>query len=672
MGGTPPRSSLARHRPSIPVLPNADARYRVLSDLAEVAVLLADVQTLRIVDLNASATHLTGYTRAELIGASVGRLVPPKDRAGQRIRIAAVTADVSQISLARFRRKDGSVIEVEIQQRRLDDGRVLAVVRRTGQRGLGEAEFSQMLPYFDLFVATVDREGRISYANSALSALTGWSVDELIGRSAHELLPVSGQELPLSNELVAGSPARPITTEIVTRSGERRLVAVSATLLHDPLGGTVGASILGQDITQERASQTALERELRERADIAAALARLQPGETTEVTARAICRELRGLGGVDLSVVLVFSPGGGTKVLARDAPQAISHEAGEYLPAGLSAYLIERAAMGPWVERWTNRSEYGELGAALTEVGLQSVSYVPIRYRDSTLGLVLVGSLNREVDGPILDNLPVIAEFGSAASALLAVELQADRVLDQRRATVHEIVKSRAFQPVFQPIVCIDTGEIAGYEALTRFSDGEPPDEHFSDAWSVGSGVELELATLSRSIHVGRQLPTGLWLNVNVSPRLLAHRAELGAILDEARRPLVLEITEHEVITDYQGVREALRKLSPLRIAVDDAGAGIANFEHIVELQPDFVKLDLGLVRGVDTDLARQAMIVAMRHYAGATHCQLIAEGVETRTEARTVAALGVAYGQGYWYGHPKAIDALVASPHGDLVTGRR
>lgn len=113
------------------------------------------------------------------------------------------------------------------------------------------------------------------------------------------------------------------------------------------------------------------------------------------------------------------------------------------------------------------------------------------------------------------------------------------------------------------------------------------------------------------------------------------------------------------MISDYPAVREALQKLSPARISVDDAGAGFTNFAHIVDLQADFVKLDIGLVRGVDTDLARQAMIVALCHFAKNTDCHLIAEGVETRDEARTVKSLGVEFGQGYWYGRPMEVDAF-------------
>jgi EAL domain-containing protein (putative c-di-GMP-specific phosphodiesterase class I) len=100
-----------------------------------------------------------------------------------------------------------------------------------------------------------------------------------------------------------------------------------------------------------------------------------------------------------------------------------------------------------------------------------------------------------------------------------------------------------------------------------------------------------------------------------------------------------------------------------VRTAVDDAGSGIANFAHILELHPDFVKLDIGLVRGIDTDPARRAMAVAMCHFAGDTGCQLIAEGIETKDEAHTLQALGVDFGQGYWYERPHSIETLVAHP---------
>jgi hypothetical protein len=124
---------------------------------------------------------------------------------------------------------------------------------------------------------------------------------------------------------------------------------------------------------------------------------------------------------------------------------------------------------------------------------------------------------------------------------------------------------------------------------------------------------------------------------------------------------------EHEVIADYQTLRDAVRDLGrDLRVAVDDAGAGVANFGHIIELRPDLVKLDISIVRGVNTDVGRQALVVGMRHFSRTAGCRLIAEGVETEEEARTLTALSVEFGQGYWFGRPDRAEAWASAKSGD------
>jgi len=230
--------------------------------------------------------------------------------------------------------------------------------------------------------------------------------------------------------------------------------------------------------------------------------------------------------------------------------------------------------------------------------------------------------------------------------------------LARRRAEAQERIEStietRAFGPVYQPIVDLSTGATVGYEALTRFTDGCRPDEMFATALECGLGIKLETATLAAALGTARRLPPRTWLSLNVSPPLLADVATLGPTLGLRSRPLVLEITEHETIEAYGPLREAVLRLGPdVRLAVDDAGAGVANFNHLVELRPEFVKIDVGLIRGVDTDLSRQAVVAGILHFAAAVHCQVIAEGIETEAELATVTELGVTLGQGYLLGRP-------------------
>jgi EAL domain-containing protein (putative c-di-GMP-specific phosphodiesterase class I) len=124
----------------------------------------------------------------------------------------------------------------------------------------------------------------------------------------------------------------------------------------------------------------------------------------------------------------------------------------------------------------------------------------------------------------------------------------------------------------------------------------------------------------------------------------------------------VVEVTEHVEVQSYGAVRAAIASCPGVRIAVDDAGAGYASLRHILELQPDFVKLDIGLVHNIDTDPARQALAAGLRHYADQTGTTLIAEGVETLAERDALARLGVPLAQGYLFGRPGPADGPLPS----------
>jgi EAL domain-containing protein (putative c-di-GMP-specific phosphodiesterase class I) len=122
----------------------------------------------------------------------------------------------------------------------------------------------------------------------------------------------------------------------------------------------------------------------------------------------------------------------------------------------------------------------------------------------------------------------------------------------------------------------------------------------------------------------------------------------------------VLEITEHVSIAGYTEFKHSLEVLRArgVRIAVDDAGAGYASFRHILNIQPDIIKLDMSLTRNVDSDSGRRALASALIRFAQETGCEIIAEGVETAAELDTLRALGVTRAQGYYLGRPAPLPA--------------
>jgi len=231
------------------------------------------------------------------------------------------------------------------------------------------------------------------------------------------------------------------------------------------------------------------------------------------------------------------------------------------------------------------------------------------------------------------------------------------------REHILAIIERAEFEPVFQPIVDLENDAVIGYEGLTRFADGVSPEVRFAEATTVGLGPELEAATLKASLIAAAPLPGEATLNLNVSPTLITARQPLQNLVRDAGRPIVLEVTEHAQIADYEAFRTSFALLRPkMELAVDDAGAGFASLRHILELRPAFVKLDRSLIAGLEADEARQAMIVGLSHFARSVGCRLIAEGVETEAELEVLRTLAIRLAQGFLLGRP--------APAGDYAQG--
>jgi EAL domain-containing protein (putative c-di-GMP-specific phosphodiesterase class I) len=211
---------------------------------------------------------------------------------------------------------------------------------------------------------------------------------------------------------------------------------------------------------------------------------------------------------------------------------------------------------------------------------------------------------------------------------------------------------------VFQPIARLDDGHVVGVEALARF-DPEltaSPLPWFEEAESVDLRTELEISAVRAAITASDNLLEDVWLSLNVSPLTAqATDALLEALAPAGNRQLVIEITEQAEVEDYEGLNHALSRLreAGVKVAVDDAGAGYASLRHILQLAPDFIKLDVTLVRGIDTDRALRALAAALISFAGEIGATMIAEGIETRRDLDVLRELGVELGQGFHLARP-------------------
>jgi diguanylate cyclase (GGDEF)-like protein len=230
--------------------------------------------------------------------------------------------------------------------------------------------------------------------------------------------------------------------------------------------------------------------------------------------------------------------------------------------------------------------------------------------------------------------------------------------LGTRREKIQALIAStESIQIVLQPIVHIDALTICGFEALSRFHTDprHGPDEWISEATLLGLGIDLEIECARRAWRRRNDIGGAAHIAINLSPEAILSEMLSDAIDSEDLEGLVVEITEHERVLNYPRLAARLASLRGrgAKIAVDDMGAGHASLSHLIELKPDFIKLDRKLVTGLDLEPGKHALVRNMLRLSSDLGAQLIAEGIETMGELTALRELGVPLGQGYFLGRP-------------------
>jgi len=215
---------------------------------------------------------------------------------------------------------------------------------------------------------------------------------------------------------------------------------------------------------------------------------------------------------------------------------------------------------------------------------------------------------------------------------------------------------------VFQPMIELDTKDCIAYEALTRFSDDDDSlttRDWFAAAESLGIGAKLELAEVAAALRHLEDIPATAALAINVSPKVAVTDEFFELVAPYASR-LILELTEHEPVDDYDALVDGLQDLRDLgaRIAIDDVGAGFASMRHILRLAPEIVKLDLSLTADVTHSAGSRVLTSVLVDFAERTGVLITAEGIETLAELEVLRELGIDHGQGFLLGPPRALEA--------------
>ena len=230
----------------------------------------------------------------------------------------------------------------------------------------------------------------------------------------------------------------------------------------------------------------------------------------------------------------------------------------------------------------------------------------------------------------------------------------------ERRTRIRRLCTAGELETVFQPMIELGSKHPVAFEALTRFpSENRSTREWFADATELGVGLELELAAVRSALAHLDEIPHGTRLSINVSPAV-AVTDELFDLVAPVAVRLIIELTEHDPVDDYDALGAALSRLRTMGalVAIDDVGAGFATLRHILRLSPDILKLDLSLTHAVVTDSGSRALTSALIDFADNTGVLVAAEGIETEGELEVLRELGVDQGQGYFLGPPERLKA--------------
>jgi EAL domain-containing protein (putative c-di-GMP-specific phosphodiesterase class I) len=238
------------------------------------------------------------------------------------------------------------------------------------------------------------------------------------------------------------------------------------------------------------------------------------------------------------------------------------------------------------------------------------------------------------------------------------------------KAALDYIIKNREIRTVFQPIISLKDGSILGHEALSRITCEsliKDPEMLFSVAGEYNRMWDLELLCRTTAMEAAYEFmipPYSKILFLNVNPNTMHDENFKKGFTREFLKQyhmkpqnVIFEITERNVILDMGGFLSTIDhyRSQDYKIAIDDAGAGYSGLNLISDINPDYIKLDMKLIRGIASDNLKYGLVKGMVELSKISQISLIAEGIETYEELETVIKLGVQYGQGYFIQKPSS-----------------
>jgi diguanylate cyclase (GGDEF)-like protein/PAS domain S-box-containing protein len=653
-------------------------------------------QNSRIVYWNDAAEQTFGWNRSEIVGEFVKRIVPSSLQVDFGKHVADMAAVGDRVSFgtpveSSAVHRDGTIIPVEVAFGAWpeDDGvHIGAIIRDLTARRTAEADRQRTAEMMDaivesmplgLFVKDVVNQ-RFRLVNKALEDMVGLDRGDLLGKRSADLFSAE-QVATFGNEdrRAIAQDELAVTEEMITRpDGAVRVLRIRKLGISRTNGDPTLLLGMSEDITESRQAQDRIH----------------HMAHHDALTGLANRFHLNQY----LSESVVNGPGGALISIDLDRFKAVNdlhgHPVGDQVLVEVASRLS--AVMAPYFVARIGGDEFEVVIAGLTDpdkireladTAIAAISR-PIRVAQHSIHIgASAGVTLFPQDAVTPEELMRAADLAlyraksNGRGACRFYEPGMDALQREHREIEEELRRALQIGSIiahYQPVVCLETGQIDGYEALARWTHPTrgsiPPDVFVPIAEASGLILELGRVMLEQAISDAMQWPSPLYVAVNLSPL----QVQDGGIVDTVRALLArtgfsasrleLEITEGLLIHDTDKALETLNALKRLgvRIVMDDFGTGYSSLSYFRMFPFDKVKIDQSFVRDMASNRHSLAVVQAVIGLSRGLGLNIVAEGVETEQQLEALRNEGCGLVQGYLLGRPQPRDHL------EHVTGNR
>lgn len=245
-------------------------------------------------------------------------------------------------------------------------------------------------------------------------------------------------------------------------------------------------------------------------------------------------------------------------------------------------------------------------------------------------------------------------------------KLELDSSIGNFRAEIRKIIEEENIRVVAQPIISLGSGEVEGWEILTRGPENTPyalPMNLFHFAYQAEMLFGLELLVVKKAlIEIQKKKTTcPIFINVTVptlrNPLFFTQVSSLMKNYSHVRpEQIIFEITERHSIEDFEVFNQAMNSFreAGFKFAVDDTGAGYASLNMIAEIMPHFIKIDRSIIQNIDKHDVKNSVLKSLVLLAKNIGCEVVAEGIETEEEAHVLLENKVDFAQGFFFSRPQ------------------